>query len=47
LPDQVTHDRARDEWLAGQGVTVLRLPAKWVLDDQDGVCQVIRAELCR
>jgi very-short-patch-repair endonuclease len=47
LPDQATHDRTRDEWPAAQGVAVLRVPAKWVLDDQDGVCRVIRAELCR
>ena len=44
-PDQMRHDRARDEWLAAQGFRVLRVPAKSVLDDVDGVCRMIQAEL--
>ncbi len=33
-PDQVRHDERRDGWLAEQGITVLRFPAKEVLDDE-------------
>jgi very-short-patch-repair endonuclease len=42
-PDQIRHDRVRDEWLTAHGVRVLRLPAKYVLDDMDGVCRTIQA----
>jgi very-short-patch-repair endonuclease len=32
-PDQVAHDRRRDDWLRTQGVTVVRFAANAVLDD--------------
>ena len=44
-PDQMRHDRARAEWLAVERIRILRLPAKYVLDDMDGVCRTIQAEL--
>ena len=33
LPDQIAHDARRDEWLAGQGYTVLRYGAGEVRRD--------------
>ncbi len=44
-PDQMRHDARRDAWLAQQGVRVLRLPARYVLDDLDGAYETIRAAL--
>ena len=41
-PDAARHDAARDDWLARQGVQVLRLPASLVLSYMDGALQVIR-----
>jgi very-short-patch-repair endonuclease len=32
-PDQIAHDRRRDDWLRTQGVTVMRVAADSVLDD--------------
>ncbi|NEX94359.1 endonuclease domain-containing protein [Caulobacter sp. 17J65-9] len=36
-PDNLRHDTRRDAWLASQGVRVIRIPAKAVLDNPDGV----------
>ena len=44
-PDQMRHDRARDEWLTAAEVRVLRLPARCVLDDVDGVRRMVQTEL--
>ena len=38
---QPAHDAARDAWLAGEGVRVLRLPASSVLDDVVAVVEHI------
>ena len=46
-PDQIRHDRARDAWLGGQGVHILRFPAKYVLENLDGAYRAIEAELNR
>ena len=43
--DQPTRDAARDAWLEGQGVRVLRLPAKAVLTDLDAVIRLILASV--
>ena len=42
-PDAARHDDRRDEWLAGHGIRVLRVPANAVLDDEqiEGVLQSI------
>jgi very-short-patch-repair endonuclease len=40
----VTRDAARDRWLAVQGVRTLRIPAREVLRNLDGVVQFIAAE---
>ena len=34
LPGQMSHDRRRDGWLAGQGIRVLRIAATDVLDER-------------
>jgi len=41
-PDRMRHDARRMEWLATQGVRVIRLPAKDVLADMDGGLAFIR-----
>ncbi len=43
--DRPTRDAARDAWLEGQGVRVLRLPAKAVLTDLDAVLRLILASV--
>ena len=42
-PDQARHDARRDEWLAAQGVRVLRFTATNVLNDEarEGVLEAI------
>lgn len=42
-PDQMRHDARRDQWLAGQDVTVLRFAAAAVLndDEREGVLEAI------
>jgi very-short-patch-repair endonuclease len=39
----VAHDERRDDWLAGQGVRVLRLSAELVLSDMDAALATIAA----
>jgi len=39
--DARRRDAARDQWLARQGVTVLRVPAGWVYRDLGGVVDAI------
>jgi very-short-patch-repair endonuclease len=39
------HDEARDEWLANQGFRTLRIPARDVLNNLDGVIAFV-AERC-
>lgn len=46
-PDQARHDRRRTEWLNLRGISVLRIPARDVLETLDGVLQVISQRLCR
>ena len=41
--DRPAHDERRDDWLNGQGVRVLRLPAETVLKDMDAVVRTIVA----
>ena len=41
-PDQARHDARRTEWLALRGVTVMRVSARAVLDNLDGVLVAIR-----
>ncbi|HEY1225143.1 MAG TPA: endonuclease domain-containing protein [Brevundimonas sp.] len=41
LPDQAEHDRRRTEWLELRGVTVLRIPARDVLEDLSAVVEMI------
>jgi len=41
-PDRISHDIRRTEWLATQGIRVIRLPAKDVLADMDGALGFIR-----
>ena len=43
--DRPQRDLRRDEWLKGQGVNVLRIPAVEVLKNLDGVLQAISAAL--
>jgi very-short-patch-repair endonuclease len=38
------HDIARDEWLLGQGFRTLRIPAREVLHDLDGVIRYLDAQ---
>ena len=38
------HDERRDHWLASQGVRTLRIAARDVLENLDGVLQFIVAE---
>ncbi len=40
-PDQLAHDQRRTRWLATQGVRVIRLRAKAVRDELDGVLAFI------
>jgi very-short-patch-repair endonuclease len=42
MPEQQRHDSVRDAWLAGQGVQVVRLPARLVLSDQNVALDMIR-----
>lgn len=42
---RVRHDEDRDAWLEGRGIQVLRLTAKYVLSEMDGVLRMIRAAL--
>lgn len=42
--DRPLRDARRDAWLAGQGVDVLRIPARDVLEDMDGVIQLLARE---
>jgi very-short-patch-repair endonuclease len=46
-PDQMRRDGSRDAWLAGQGVHVLRLPARYVLENLDGAYRMIEGEFIR
>ena len=41
--DRPARDEARDEWLEGQGIRVMRIPANDVLKNLDGVLQFIVA----
>jgi very-short-patch-repair endonuclease len=41
--DAITHDQRRDDWLAGQGVRVMRLSAELVLSDMDAALATIAA----
>jgi very-short-patch-repair endonuclease len=41
-PDQARHDARRTDWLAQRGVTVMRISARAVLDNMDGVLVAIR-----
>lgn len=43
--DAIAHDERRDEWLASQGVRVLRLSAQLVLSDMDAALATIAAAL--
>jgi len=40
-PDQVEHDRKRDEWAKGHGIDTLRVPASEVLTDVDRAAEAI------
>jgi very-short-patch-repair endonuclease len=44
--DRPQRDEGRDRWLDGQGVKVLRIPAKAVLDDIDAVVLHV-IDICR
>lgn len=39
--DTKLHDERRDRWLAAQGVRVLQLPIRFVLDDLEGALRLI------
>ena len=41
--DRPSKDEARDNWLATQGIRVMRIPANEVLKNLDGVLQFIAA----
>ncbi|QYF86047.1 endonuclease domain-containing protein [Brevundimonas sp. PAMC22021] len=41
-PNQARHDLRRDAWLAAQGISVVRIPAREVLSDLPGVLDFIR-----
>ena len=43
MSDQPIFDIERDSWLRGQGMTVLRIPAREVLSDLDAVIAAILA----
>jgi very-short-patch-repair endonuclease len=45
LGDNPGHDERRDRWLAGQGVKVLRIPARTVLKDIEVALQTIRSAM--
>ena len=40
-PDQARHDARRTEWLALRGITVMRVSARAVLDNREGVLTAI------
>ncbi|WP_246328818.1 endonuclease domain-containing protein [Brevundimonas lenta] len=42
-PDQMAHDRRRTAWLKARGIDVIRLPARDVLGELDGVLHFIRS----
>ena len=44
MGDNPARDERRDQWLAGQGVRTLRVPAADVLGDMDAVVRMIAAE---
>ena len=39
--DRPYRDEVRDEWLAGQGIRVMRIPARHILDDLEAVVTMI------
>ncbi len=41
-PDRMAHDRRRTEWLNQQGIRVIRIAARDVLDDLDAALGFIR-----
>ena len=43
VADRPQRDQRRDKWLAGRGVTTLRIPARDVLGSMDGVLATIAA----
>lgn len=43
LGDRPERDQARTEWLDGQGIDAVRIPAKQVLDDPDAAAEAIIA----
>ena len=43
MGDQPNRDLARDRWLDGQGIEILRIPARHVLKDLDAVVRQIIA----
>lgn len=43
--DRPDHDKRRDDWLAKQGIRVLRLPAALVLSDMDAAVLTIEGAL--
>lgn len=45
LGEQPKRDARRDAWLAGRGITTLRIPAYDVFNDLDGVFTTIEATL--
>jgi len=44
-PDVHRRDRRRDTWLAGQGVSVLRIPAIHIRDELDAVLLQLREQI--
>ncbi|NBW08519.1 MAG: DUF559 domain-containing protein [Caulobacteraceae bacterium] len=44
-PDQMAHDQRRTEWLAEQGIRLIRFPAASVRGNLDGVVAGILAEI--
>jgi very-short-patch-repair endonuclease len=44
-PDAVLHDQRRDAWIERRGVRLIRIPARWVLDDDVGLFEWLDAEL--
>ncbi len=42
--EQPAHDRERDDWLTGEGVRVLPIPARHILADLDAVVRQIESE---
>ena len=41
-PDRIAHDRRRTVWLEARGITVLRIPARTVFDNLDGVLEGLK-----